>query len=658
MARAENRIAFLKVILGLGGVLIVGRAFQVQVRQHAFWQGRAESRDVRIHDVPARRGSLLDRNGVPLAVTFEAYHLTLAPDQISDRGKIVALLQSDLDIPRREIDRQMRSRFPYFDGPFDAADVQRVRKLRGVHLQAVPRRDYPMGTVAAGILGSTDRATGHGIGGLEEAFDSLLTGTPGRERYLRDGIGRIVPLPDGMFLKPRPGRDVYLTIDYQLQALAEHTLRDAITSNEAMGGDLVVMNVSTGEVLALASLHRSTEGGALHTTPGAIVTAPEPGSTAKIFTAAALLETGADTTPQWGEGGVWQMPYTTSGLTRTIRDTHHEDGLISLGHAIAVSSNIAMSKFSTHLTFAEQYKVLRDFGFGTPLGTGFPGESRGLLRAPYSSPNGILTQASWAQGYEFMASPLQMAVAYAAIANGGHLIAPTFWHAVNSPDKRDNLRLNHADTLRQVVSAQVDQRLREYLQLATDSGGTGVQAQLDLIDVIGKTGTAKIPGALRYEESYRASFAALLPGKDPHFVVYVMIDRPSAGEIYGSQVAAPVVRSLVQQALALEDSPLDVGRLNVGGAALAATRLPDEAGDDLPVERISFPTPAVQVDPRGVTSVPDVLGWTVSDGAFALKRSGFLVRLRGRGAIVAIAPSPGDSVPVGSVVTLTAREDR
>jgi len=657
MAKPATRIRFMQVVFGLATAVILARAFQLQILQHAAWRARAESRDVRTRDVAARRGALLDRDGVPLAITAIAYHITLAHDQMEDAAAVARLLAQDLDLPDATVRRVMKQPVPYFDGPFSAAEVQRVRRLPGVDVHRIALREYPMGAVGRRLLGRTARATDTGTEGFEAAFDSLLQGVPGRERFLRDGNGNALTIPGGMVLEPKPGRDVVLTIDHELQAIAEEVLRAATVREQAQGGDIVVLDVTNGEVLAVASLRTVVPGGRPIPTSSAVVESAEPGSTAKIFTAAALLMSRADTTPQSGEGGVWELDV-GGGRTRTIRDTHQESGFLTLGRTIAVSSNIAISKFSLTLATETQYRMLRDFGFGTGTASGFPGEDDGYLVPPAGLVNRIYSQTSWGQGYEWRASSLQIAAGYAAIANGGHYIAPTFLRAVRGTGPDQPGWPHRPDTLRQVLTEEVDQRLLEYLQMATDSGGTGMKAQLDQIDVIGKTGTAKLRNAAGdYFGEYRASFAGIFPADRPRFVVYVMIDRPDAGEIYGGAVAAPLVRSLVQQALALDDSPLGAG--GPAAASIAASDLPQAtAVVNTPTRRLPFPRDTATIAAVTPVAVPDVRGWTVRDGVFALHRRGLLVRLQGTGVIVQLDPAPGDSLAVGSIVSVHAGDDR
>lgn len=653
MAKPATRLAFLQAVLGLAALAVVGRAFAVQVVQHDAWAERAAQRDLRVREVPARRGGIYDRNGTALAATFEAYHVTISVNELANPAEMRRLLTRSLGIPAAQVNAQFRRPYPYFDGPFDAVQVEAIRGRKGVHLDPVLAREHPMGLLALPLLGRTDRESGRGIEGIEAGFDSLLTGTPGQERYWRDRNGNAVAIPEATVVAPRAGHDVLLTIDHELQGIAEGALRRAVEQYEALGGDVVILDAPTGEVLAIASLRSGSERSAPEPGAAALLAPNEPGSTAKIFTAGALLAAGRaqDTMPVSGEGGVWEMEVAT-GRTRTIRDTHREDGLLGLARTIQVSSNIAISKFAMRLSGEEQYTVLRAFGFGTAPGTGFPGESPGRLRLPAESDNLRYTQPSWAQGYEFSASSLQLAAAYAALANGGAMVQPTLVREVREwPSGRVTWR-HRPDTLRQALPRDVTARLLEFLRLASDSGGTGREAQLDRWEVIGKTGTAKIPvkgGA--YIREYRGAFAGLFPGDNPRFVLYVMIDQPGGAMYYGGLVAAPIVRNLLVQALALPDSPLEPGRTMSGSPVVVQRTPPPTLG---PPRRVPFPLPHDSAGPVEEFTVPDLVGWSAREGVHAAHRRGLRVRLVGEGTITRTAPAAGDSIAVGATLTIHA----
>lgn len=652
MAKPAARLAFLQVALGLGALLVLGRAFQIQVLQHKQWATRAEARDVRTREIPPRRGGIYDRDGTPLAATYEAYHVKVALNELTDPDETRRLIQRTLGLGAEQVSRQFRNRYPYFDGPFDATQVQSLRGTRGVHLEPLLGREHPMGSLARPIIGRTDREAGRGTEGVEAMLDSLLTGTPGSERILVDGAGRYVPIPDAVVVPPRAGHDVLLTIDHEVQGIAEGALSRAVERFKARGGDIVILDIETGEVIASASL-RTSKSGALIANAGALIEPNEPGSTAKIFTAAALLVSDTDLTPVSGEGGVWHM-VVAPGRTRTIVDTHREDGELTLPQTIQVSSNIAISKFAMRLSGEQQFAMLRSFGFGTAPGTGFPVEASGLLRRPAQSENLRYTMPSWAQGYEFTASALQIATAYAAIANGGILLTPTLVREVRTWPEGEVVWRHRPDTVRRVLDRGTADELMGFLRMAIDEGGTGRRAQLDRWEVIGKTGTAKLaPGV----SEYRGAFAGIFPGQDPRFVVYVMIDRPGGAEYYGGLVAAPIVRNLLVQALALPDSPLEPSRGEPAVAALPS-RPSLAAQQPTEVRRLAWPLPSDKAPAARQVTVPELAGWRMREAVHQLHRTGLQVRLVGNGLVIRTDPSPGDTVATGSTVTLVAGSSR
>jgi cell division protein FtsI (penicillin-binding protein 3) len=408
--------------------------------------------------------------------------------------------------------------------------VQPLRAVNGIHLTGDFQRFYPSRDLARPIIGGLSADRPVGAAGLELSLDSILTGQPGEAVLLKDRAGRRYDSPARQTREPVSGNDVVLTLDAELQEIAERGLEDALAETGSRGGDVVFLDPRTGELLALAS-RQATGGGAPR---ASTFTDPfEPGSTAKLFTAAALLtrERVDSNDAVFGEGGVWHMPVTRSGRTRRITDSHASRGNLTLARAIQVSSNIAMAKFSSRLTPEEQYETLRDFGFGTPTGAEFPSESRGRLARP-DRWQPMYTRASTAMGYEFGVTPVQLAVAYGAIANDGVLLWPTLVREVRSPGG-DVLYRHQPEPVRRVVTPEIAARLREFLRGAVGEGGTGGGAQLFNYTVLGKTGTA-----IRFENgryvpgSYTASFAALFPADHPQLVVIVKLDDPH-GRYYG-----------------------------------------------------------------------------------------------------------------------------
>ncbi|HEY3935023.1 MAG TPA: penicillin-binding transpeptidase domain-containing protein [Gemmatimonadales bacterium] len=641
MAKPAARILFLEAVLGASVLLILGRSFQVQVIQHATWHARASKRRGGDWIVAARRGRILDRNGHPLAVTGEEYHVSVALDQIRDTAGLRSLLVRHLNVPLARVDAEFRNDYPYFNGPFSAEAIEPLRQVRGVSLPVIYHRIYPMDALAERILGRLDENGTTGIEGMEKALDTLLQGSAGKTHYLVDAKGNRLEAPGPPVITPIAGDDVYLTLDANLQAIAEGALRQAVDTSHARGGDVVIVDVRTGEFLAAASLRTDSVSSKLVSTSSAFVEPNEPGSTSKLFTIAALLRAGRDTTPVEGENGDWVMPI--GRTTRRIQDEHKLSGPVTLGETVRFSSNIAISKFSLRLTPAEQFETIRDFGFGTAPATGFPGEAPGKLQRPALWANHLYSQPSLGQGYEWEATAAQLALGYGAIANHGIVMAPTLVWAVRDP--RGTVIWRHRpDTLRHAAPESVARQLMAYLEMATDSGGTGSKAQITMYDTPGKTGTAKTS-----DHSYRASFAGIFPGNNPQVVIYVMIDHPK-GHIFGGDVAAPVVRSIVLQALASSESPFDRSRLTAHVAIVAARPAPAET---VSVQTVTLPLGHSPV-PATREPVPVITGFNLRDAVVALQRAGFEVRLQGRNRVRSTAPAAGDSLPRGATVTLYA----
>lgn len=441
---------------------------------------------------------------------------------------------------RRAVDG--RRRWVVLPGRYDARVREKLDGIRGIYFERVTERYYPHGELALEVLGRVS-AEGRGAGGIELEFDSLLSGRPGAAVVRRDGRG--VPIPGAMLsvAEPVPGHDLYLTIDYDLQEIAEDVLREAVRRSGAAGGELLLVDPRTGEILAAASRRaRGQAGWRAATEPY------EPGSTLKPFFVAALLAEGRARLDDrvYAEQGVYQHG------GRTVRDVHGY-GWLTVREALRHSSNIVMVKLSERLDPGTQYRYLRDFGFGTPTGVTYPSESSGVLRRPRAWSR--YSQASLAIGYEISVTPLQMAMAYGALANGGVLMEPRLVREVRSRDG-EVLRRYPPRAVRRVVSPEVAEALAEALvEVVTE--GTGREAALGSFRVAGKTGTARVFQAGEYRSgAYTASFAGFFPADDPQLVFLAKLDEPQ-GEYYGGVAAAPVIRAMLAGTLAAWNTPLD-----------------------------------------------------------------------------------------------------
>jgi cell division protein FtsI (penicillin-binding protein 3) len=647
MARMHARVGLLQWVLGACLVLIVGRAAQVQLVQGGGYAQEAAKSRTELRPIEARRGTLYDRNGLPMAVTQEFYRVGIAPNEVAERTALIRAASRRLDVPSAVLQRGFAARKPYlyFYGPYPATDVEPLRAFKGVHLEGVYLRSYPSQRLAARVIGrmGTD---GGASSGLERALDSLITGTPGEEVVLKDRRGRRYESPGRLRSDPITGNDVLLTIDAELQDIAEQSLAETVQEFKAQGGDVVFLDPRTGEILAVASQKDGQPDLMAFTEPF------EPGSTAKLFTAAALLvlERVDSSDRVSGEGGTWEMPL-SNGRTRTIPDVHATPGMLNLALAIEVSSNIAMAKFSQLLSPEEQYEQLRAFGFGAPSGVELPSESRGILRRPDRwQPE--LSRVSVAMGYEFEVTALQLASAYAAIANDGILLTPTLVREVRAPDGTVIYR-HQPEPVRRAVSPEVSAQLREFLRGASSRGGTGSRAQVGNYGVLGKTGTTHRLRNGRYVDEYVASFAAMFPAEDPQLVVVVKIDAPSIGGTYGGEVAAPVVRTMLEQALASKRVSFDRARLLGGQVGQVAAPTPPTERPVSPRIVVPWPMPRDTTPPAPVP-VPQVIGLTVRAAAQALYRRGFQVAVSGEGTVARSSPAAGTPALAGATVQLEA----
>jgi cell division protein FtsI (penicillin-binding protein 3) len=454
------------------------------------------------------------------------------------------------------------------------------------------------------------------------------------------------------------GHEVVLTLSRELQDIAERALRDAVERMGAAGGDVVILDPHSGELRALAS----------HRTDGSFSGVPalsepfEPGSTLKPFFAAALLAAGRAAPDERidTENGV----YTLDG--RTITDVHAEASM-TLADVIRHSSNIGIVKFASRLAPREQYELLRDLGFGTPTGVPFPSEAGGTLKVPDEWTR--VSPASLAMGYEIAVTPVQLATAYAAIANGGELLEPTILREIRDP--AGGVRFRHARrVIRRIMDEDVARAVRGMLVGAVEEG-TGGGAELGNFSVAGKTGTARVARGGRYAASeYTASFVGFFPADDPQYVVLVKIDRPT-GAYYGGQTAAPVTRAVLEAAIAARDAALDRRALASRESLEALARAGPHAENLGEAERVVEEEIAAHVvelplgdqarvgalkgGRRAPRTVPNVRGMQLREAVRTLHRAGFRVQLAAAtGSASETWPHAGALLREGSLVRLVS----
>jgi len=646
--RRRARWWILVASLGIVAVVIVGRAVQLQAVEHERWAGVAADQQRGRQPLPARRGGIYDRNGLPLALTHETFGVAVAPRELRDAraaaGRLTAVLGISEAEARRATERERR--WVVLPGRYTAEQRKELDGLRGVHFERRLDRFYPQGDVGREVVGAVsgdDRA----LGGIEQQFDEVLRGTPGHAVVRRDATGAsqstiLLPVEPAV-----DGADVHLTLDFRLQEIADGALLEAIRTTGSAGGDLLLSDPRSGEILAAVSRRTGTSRSL------AAITEPyEPGSTLKPFIVAALLAEGRASLDDVvdAEDGVWQVG------RRTIRDVKRYDHL-TLRDALRVSSNIVIVKLAAHLSPGEQYRYLRDFGFGTPTGVQYPAESSGRLRRPAQW--SALSQASLAMGYELSTTPLQLAMAFGALANGGVLYEPQLLREIRADDGTVLAR-GEAQPLRRVLPREVAASITDVLATAV-SDGTATRASLATFDVAGKTGTARRTGSGgRYDAgSYTSSFVGYFPARDPQLVIFVKLDQPR-GVIFGGATAAPVTRETLQGILAAHTRAFD------GSSLLTARNEPAPepprptlataatvAGREGPfVFFLDEEVPRAEARSERRVTLPELEGLMLREAARRAHALGLQVILEGSGRVSLTRPAAGTRLTPGDTLRL------
>jgi cell division protein FtsI (penicillin-binding protein 3) len=562
VAPVSRLYGFLAMFL-LCSVALVARAVNLQIIDTDFLQDQGEARYLREVVVPTRRGNILDRNGEPLAVSTPVDSVWVNPKVLLQSPEDIVPLSEVLGVDADEIERRLTQRsareFVWLRRrlhPDVAAQVESL-KLHGVFLQKEYRRFYPAGEVTSHVIGFTN-IDDVGQEGLELAYNDWLQGKPGLKRIIRDRLGRTVENVE-MVRESEPGHDLSLTIDRRLQYLAYRELKRTVLKHGARSGSVVLLDVKTGEVLAMVNQpsynpnHASMDSEGLRNR--AITDVFEPGSVMKPFVVASALETGrwTPTTPIDSSPGYINV----SG--HTIKDTHNY-GPIDVTRLITKSSNVAATKLALDLEPEHMWNTYDRFGFGDVTGTGFPGESAGVLRN-YRRWRRV-EQATLSYGYGISVTALQLAEAFAALADEGRLRRPSLVMGATNPP---------ASILDPVIARQV----ASMLETVTGPEGTGKNARVANYRVSGKTGTSRKASASGYSSRYIASFAGFAPSSDPRVVGIVVINDPSGGQYYGGLVAGPLFSEVMTGAMRLLNIPPD----NFDGMVALSTE-PEPGGGD------------------------------------------------------------------------------
>ncbi len=546
------RSKFLVALVGLGFVVLLGRAIYVQIVGTQFFQKQGEIRYARTLELPASRGRITDRNGQLLAASVPAPSLWVIPkdfdaDRVQRRQLAKLLGMTPLELDQRLDDN---ANFVWLRRQIDEPVAKSVLALglKGVHQVREYKRKYPEGESTAHVVGFTN-VEERGQEGIELAFQNQLAGRDGTRRVIKDRLGRVVE-DIGDSVAPVDGRDLQLSIDSKVQFFAYQRVRDAVAEHKAKAGSVVVLDARNGEVLALANYPSFTPGDRRNLSGGqlrnrALTDTFEPGSTMKPFIAALALESGRVTPATVIQTAPGRINITGS----TISDAHPH-GPLTVNEVIQKSSNVGTVRLAMQMQPREMWDMYTQVGFGQKPQIDFPGAVTGRLR-PYKTWRPI-EQATMSYGYGLSTSLFQLARAYSVFAHDGELVPVSL---VRQPERPTPER---AAGLR-VISPKTAREVRHMLQLAAGDGGTAPKAQVMGYSVGGKTGTAhKQEGTGYAEKKYRAWFVGMAPINDPRIIVAVMVDEPNNGKYFGGDVAAPVFSQVVQQTLRMMGVPTDL----------------------------------------------------------------------------------------------------
>ena len=531
--------AFLLLSLAMGA-----RLMYLQIYDKDFLQDQGDARTIRAERINAHRGMIRDQAGKPLAISTPVVSLWANPSELLENPEKMAYLAAVLEVPEAKFQRKLKNNasknFVYLRRHMPPAIAESILQLdiKGVYSEKEYQRFYPAGEVAAHVVGFTD-IDDQGQEGIELSYDKWLHGTPGKKKVLKNLYGEIVrdirPLVEAV-----PGKNLDLSIDLRLQYLAYRELKTAISRYNAASGSVVLIDAQTGQILSLVnqpSYNPNNRAGLqLNAVRNRAVTDVfEPGSTVKPFTVAVALESGKYTPDS--------VIDTSPGFIRVDKKTIPDPrnyGELDLGGIIAKSSQVGITKLALSLDEYEIWGMFSEIGFGQSVGIGFPGESAGYL--PNHRRWKDIERATFAYGYGFQVTPVQLAAAYQVIASGGI--------------KRSlSLVKGDIDEGKRVISEQTAMALKRMLERVVD-GGTGSKASIPSYTVAGKTGTVRKVGEDGYEDTrHLAFFAGMVPVESPRFVAVVMINEPKGDAYGGGAIAAPVFSKVLSEALRLMNVP-------------------------------------------------------------------------------------------------------
>ena len=697
----RGRFFTLKVAFALFFVVITGRLVQIQLIEGPKFQALARKQYEQTVTLPAVRGNIYDRNSNVLASNSMFVSFAADPKVVGDNAdEIARQFSAAFGRPRSFYMAKLQSvtssgapkRFVWMERRVRPEVAKRIESYKLVGVVAVdePKRLYHYDDVAGTLIGFTD-VDNKGISGLEVEYDEYLRGKNGSVVMQRDGLGRARASVDYPRIEPRDGNNLTLTIDLAYQSIVEEELKRGVAANKAAAGLAVMLNPKTGEILAMANVPgiNPNDLGSydVNAARNRVVTDVfEPGSVFKIVTASAAYENNLVSPEKkfYAEHGTYAVQISSRGKIRKITDTHPYDWL-TFQEAIEFSSNIVMAKVGPTVGPDRLYIQARNFGFGIPTGVELPGEVRGRLKKPQEWSG--TTLQTMAYGYEVAVTPIQIATAYAAVANKGVMMKPFIISRIQDMTGETILE-QRPQIIRKVISEQTASLMTQAFEGVVERG-TAKEARIEGVRIAGKTGTSKKVVEGRYGlGSYTGSFVGYFPADDPQVVCLVMIDNPTGGAYYGGSTSAPIFRAIAERIINTsgrftkkpqpnEASPPangisvpDVRTLQV----VIASRLLESHGlksqpvgtGDIVVRQVPEPGKRLEKDDvvqlvlnetgaetaGGPATVPDVRGMSLRRAINRLVVEDFDIKVRGSGVVVEQVPAAGKKIQPGATVYL------
>ena len=639
---ARIRIIMIGTVFGLLFLTVGVRAFYLQILQHENLVKKAERQYQHKVDLTPARGSILDRNGTTLAESIQMDSCYGEPRRIKDVDGTAGVLAPILGIPKHELvaTLSVNKAFVWIQRCLAPETATRARnmKLTGIGFVPESKRFYPNMEIAAHVIGFTGRDP-NGLEGIELKYDSTILGNTGYIITERDALGRNIETVNTAIKNSSPGKNIILTLDKTIQFLAEKELAKAVTENRAKGGMALVMEADTGKILAMANYptfnpNAYSRYSVSQLRNRVVADSFEPGSTFKIFTIAAAIDSGRiKATDIYNcENGTYRV------ADRIIHDDHPQSRL-TVSDIMKYSSNIGSAKIGFKTGEETLSSYLRNFGFGTRTGVDLPGESPGSLKRKWYGVD--LANISFGQGVSL--STIQLVSALSAIANGGNLMKPYLVEQILD-DNGTVVQKFEPQIVRRVVSPETARKVTKMLETVTGNGGTGTNAALDGYRVAGKTGTAQKvdPVTRTYSLSSRiGSFVGFVPADKPKLTIAVIIDEPQDVK-YGGVVAAPAFREIAKNSLAYL-------KIQPNAQSFAAAK-PDETKVSLAPAGDSSSYDNAGEIPAEMGVMPDFRGMSMRRVLQVMEKRGINIKLLGSGRAAEQSPAPGHRIPgVGEV---------